>query len=88
MKSSPSPDGRSPASIITRNVLGLYPRGWRLPLEYRREQTRKDTLVRLMGVCAAGRWTIPMCCPRTRAVLSPKDPLLPKAAAVAGSQVF
>jgi hypothetical protein len=33
-----------------RNVLGLYPRGWRLPLEYRREQTRKETLVRLMGV--------------------------------------
>jgi S1-C subfamily serine protease len=33
-----------------RNVLGLYPRGWRLPLEYRREQTRKDILARLMGV--------------------------------------
>jgi serine protease Do len=33
-----------------RNVLGLYPRGWRLPLEYRRAQSRKDILVRLMGV--------------------------------------
>jgi len=33
-----------------RNVLGLYPRGWRLPLEYRREQIRKEILVRLMGV--------------------------------------
>ena len=33
-----------------KNVLGLYPRGWRVPLEYRREQTRKETLVRLMGV--------------------------------------
>ena len=33
-----------------RNVLGLYPRGWRVPLEYRREQSRKDVLVRLMGV--------------------------------------
>jgi serine protease Do len=33
-----------------RNVLGLYPRGWRLPLEFRRGQTRKDILVRLMGV--------------------------------------
>src|SRR5947209_7468296 len=32
-----------------RNVLGLYPRGWRVPVEYRREQTRKDVLVRLMG---------------------------------------
>ncbi len=33
-----------------RNVLGLYPRGWRLPLEFRREQSRKEILVRLMGV--------------------------------------
>ena len=33
-----------------RNVLGLYPRGWRLPLEFRRGQTRKEILVRLMGV--------------------------------------
>jgi serine protease Do len=33
-----------------RNVLGLYPRGWRLPLEFRRGPTRKDILVRLMGV--------------------------------------
>jgi serine protease Do len=33
-----------------RNVLGLYPRGWRVPLEFRREQSRKEALVRLMGV--------------------------------------
>lgn len=33
-----------------KNVLGLYPRGWRVPLEFRREQTRKEILVRLMGV--------------------------------------
>lgn len=37
-----------------RNVLGLYPRGWRLPLEYRREQSRKEILVRLMGVQRRG----------------------------------
>jgi hypothetical protein len=33
-----------------QNVMGLYPRGWRLPLEFRREQVRKEVLVRLMGV--------------------------------------
>jgi len=33
-----------------KNVLGLYPRGWRVPLEYRRGQQRKEMLVRLMGV--------------------------------------
>jgi serine protease Do len=33
-----------------KNVLGLYPRGWRVPLEYRRGQQRKEILVRLMGV--------------------------------------
>jgi len=43
--------GRAVTSVNHyRNVLGLYPRGWRLPLEYRRDQTRKEVLVRLMGV--------------------------------------
>jgi S1-C subfamily serine protease len=33
-----------------KNVMGLYPRGWRVPLEYRRNEVRKEILVRLMGV--------------------------------------
>ena len=33
-----------------KNVLGLYPRGWRLPLEYRRDSSAPEILVRLMGV--------------------------------------
>jgi hypothetical protein len=34
-----------------KNVLGLYPRGWRIPMEYRRGSTdRREVLVRLMGV--------------------------------------
>jgi S1-C subfamily serine protease len=33
-----------------RNILGIYPRGWRVPLEYRREGKTKEVLVRLMGV--------------------------------------
>ncbi len=35
-----------------KNVMGLFPRGWRVPMEYRREQSRKEILVRLMGVQA------------------------------------
>jgi serine protease Do len=34
-----------------KNEVGVYPRGWRVPLEYRRGDTvRKEILVRLMGV--------------------------------------
>jgi serine protease Do len=33
-----------------KNVLGLYPRGWRVPVVVRRENQRAEVLVRLMGV--------------------------------------
>jgi hypothetical protein len=33
-----------------KNVLGIYPKGWRIPLTYRRENKKHETLVRLMGV--------------------------------------
>src|SRR5207244_1786978 len=33
-----------------KNVLGLFPRGWRVPLEYRRGDEKKEILVRLMGM--------------------------------------
>ena len=33
-----------------KNVLGIYPRGWRVPLVYRRGAERREVLVRLMGV--------------------------------------
>lgn len=33
-----------------KNVLGIYPRGWRVPLSYRRDGERVDILVRLQGV--------------------------------------
>jgi S1-C subfamily serine protease len=43
--------GRTVTSVNQyRNVLGVYPRGWRLPLEFRREQARKEILARLMGM--------------------------------------
>lgn len=45
--------GRTISSVNQfKNVMGLFPRGWRMPLEYRREQARKEVLVRLMGVQA------------------------------------
>jgi S1-C subfamily serine protease len=33
-----------------KNVLGLYPKGWRVPLTFRRENEKREILVRLMGV--------------------------------------
>jgi hypothetical protein len=33
-----------------KNVLGIFPKGWRLPLVYRRNNEKKEILVRLMGV--------------------------------------
>jgi S1-C subfamily serine protease len=33
-----------------KNVLGLFPKGWRVPLVYRRENVKHEILVRLMGV--------------------------------------
>jgi serine protease Do len=32
------------------NVLGIFPKGWRLPLVFRHENTKREILVRLMGV--------------------------------------
>ena len=33
-----------------KNVLGIYPKGWRLPLTYRRDNKKHEVLVRLMGI--------------------------------------
>ncbi|QEL14031.1 S1C family serine protease [Limnoglobus roseus] len=33
-----------------KNILGIFPKEWRLPLTYRHENSRKETLVRLMGL--------------------------------------
>jgi hypothetical protein len=43
--------GRSVDSVNQyKNVLGIYPKGWRLPLTYRRDNVKHEILVRLMGV--------------------------------------
>lgn len=33
-----------------KNILGIYPKGWKLPLEYRRDQQKQTVLVRLRGL--------------------------------------
>jgi len=33
-----------------QNVLGLFPKGWRVPLVYRRDNDKHEILVRLMGI--------------------------------------
>ncbi len=51
-----------------KNVLGIYPKGWRVPLSFRRDGVRYDVLVRLSGVHAgdelikktAGRPPVPI----------------------------
>jgi len=32
-----------------KNILGIFPRGWRVPIRYRRAERSEDVLVRLMG---------------------------------------
>jgi S1-C subfamily serine protease len=59
-------NGRPISSVNEyKNILGLYPRGWRVPLVYRREDKKAEILVRLMGV--------------QRQELPDKDPKDPKA---------
>ncbi len=43
--------GRAVTSVNGfKNVLGIFPKGWRVPLRYRRDGERRDVFVRLMGV--------------------------------------
>ena len=48
--------GRSRTVNAFKNVLGIFPKGWRVPLSFRRAGTRRfDVLVRLRGVHCASR---------------------------------
>jgi len=44
--------GNRPIATVNgfKNVLGIFPKGWRVPLTYRREGKRYDIMVRLTGV--------------------------------------
>lgn len=48
-----------------KNILGIYPKGWRMPLVYRRDNQKFETMVRLRGV-------------HTKAELMPKRPQRPQ----------
>src|SRR5262249_5974940 len=65
-----------------KNVLGIYPKGWRLPLVYRRDNVKHETLVRLMGVMPKdlqeGRQPRPRPRPRPDQPPRPGQPEVPK----------
>ncbi|MEM7315565.1 MAG: trypsin-like peptidase domain-containing protein [Planctomycetota bacterium] len=44
--------GGKPVSTANevKNILGTYPKGWKIPISYRHDGERRDVLVRLMGV--------------------------------------
>lgn len=47
--------GRSIGSVNQfKNVLGIYPKGWKVPLTYRREGQRTEIFVRLQGLHSTG----------------------------------
>lgn len=64
-----------------KNVLGTFPKGWRVPLSYRRRGERHDVLVRLAGVHGAqelidkvtGKPAIEPPAPRPKRPEKPKD---------------
>jgi serine protease Do len=40
-----------------KNILGIYPKGWKIPLSFRRDGKRHDVQVRLMGLHRSGELT-------------------------------
>jgi S1-C subfamily serine protease len=66
-----------------KNILGTFPRGWRVPLEYRRgDDPKKEILVRLMGVQKKELPDGPAPLPK----IDPKQPPGPKGKAPKGPQ--
>jgi len=55
-----------------KNVLGIFPKGWRVPLSYRRDGERHDVIVRLEGV-----HTEEELIKKTQAGATPTPPQLP-----------
>jgi S1-C subfamily serine protease len=70
--------GRPMASVNQyKNVLGLFPKGWRVPLTYRHDNDKREVLVRLMGV---QRQEADDHKPKVRGPTKPAAPLPPSAA--------
>jgi serine protease Do len=61
-----------------KNVLGLFPKGWRVPLVYRRNNDKHEVLVRLMGVMRQGGEAMPpVMPPEPREPRKPGEPRKP-----------
>ncbi len=64
-----------------KNVLGIFPKGWRIPLSYVRDGQQQDIMVRLAGVHRAeeliqkteGRRRMPIQIPKPKPKETPKD---------------
>ncbi len=60
-----------------KNVLGIYPKGWKLPLVYRRDQQKHEILVRLRGLHRASELKPRRRGPRIEPRQPPKKPKSP-----------
>jgi serine protease Do len=78
--------GRQMSSVNQfKNVLGLFPKGWRVPLVFRRNNERQEVLVRLMGVQQRldgmeGKPRLPRPKPGENPIPVPKPPTKPSPA--------
>lgn len=53
--------GKRPVRSVNqfKNILGIYPKGWKLPLVFRRDQSRTETMLRLRGLHRVSELTGP-----------------------------
>ena len=57
-----------------KNVLGIYPKGWKLPLVYRREDRKQEIFVRLRGLHRQSELTLNQKQPRPQGPPRPERP--------------
>ena len=70
--------GRSMTSTNQyKNILGVFPKEWRVPLTFRRDRDQKEVLVRLQGLIPAEKEPGPGGAPKPMPTPRPK-PILPK----------
>ncbi len=70
--------GRSVATVnMFKNILGTFPKGWRIPIIYRREEEDTEVLVRLAGVHSPEK-LLALMEPTQRPQLIPPAPDAPK----------
>ena len=57
-----------------KNVLGIFPKGWKLPLVYRREDRKQEAFVRLRGLHRQSELTLNQKAPRPEVPRPPEKP--------------